>query len=149
MNGFSGNVTLSCSIIAPSVSPAPSCSFNPGSVANGSGTATLMISTTAPHLLSGMSALLQRPRGFGWVAASGSAMLVGVFLFGVPSRRRRRVAGLSLMLLVFFAAGIGCGGGSSSGGGGKTGGTPSGSYTITVTATSASPQLSHAVNVAV
>jgi hypothetical protein len=52
------------------------------------------------------------------------------------------------MLLVFFAAGMGCGG-SSSGGGGKTGGTPAGSYTITVTATSASPQLSHTANLAV
>jgi hypothetical protein len=50
---------------------------------------------------------------------------------------------------VFFAAGMGGGGGSSSGSGGKTGGTPAGSYTITVTAISASPQLSHTAIVAV
>jgi hypothetical protein len=48
------------------------------------------------------------------------------------------MAGLGLMLLVFFAAGVGCGGGSSSGGNTQTGGTPAGSYTITVTGTSGS-----------
>jgi hypothetical protein len=95
-----------------------------------------------------MSTSLQRPRGFGWLAAGGST-LVGVFLLGVPSQRRRRVAGLGLMVLIFFAAGVSCGGGSNNGGGGKTGGTPAGSYTITVTATSASPQVSHTAHVAV
>ena len=146
MNGFKGTVSLSCSAIAPSVTPLPSCSFNPSSVANGSGTATLTVSTTAPHALSGMSSSLQRPRGFGWLVASGSA-LVGVFFLGVPSPRRRRVAGLGLMVLVLFAAGMGCGGGSASGG--KAGGTPVGSYTMSVTATSASPQLSHTATVVI
>jgi hypothetical protein len=54
------------------------------------------------------------------------------------------------MVLAFLAAGMGCGGGSgSSGGGGKTGGTPAGTYTIIVTATSASPHVSHAATVTV
>jgi hypothetical protein len=75
-------------------------------------------------------------------------MLAGVFLLGVPSRRRRRVAGLVLTVLVFLTAGVSCGG-SGSNGGGKTGGTPAGSYTITVTATSSAPQLSHTANLAV
>ena len=92
------------------------------------------------------SASLQRPRAFGWMTASGRALLVGVFLLGIPSRRRRRMAGLGVMLLVFFAAGMGCGGGGSSSGT-KTGGTPAGSYTIAVTATSGA--LSHTANVAV
>ena len=149
VNGFNGTVSLSCSAITPSVTPLPSCSFNPSSVANGSGTATLTVSTTAPHALSGMSSSsLQRPRGFGWMVASGSA-LVGVFLLGVPSRRRRRGAGLGLMVLVLFAVGMGCGGSSSGASGGKAGGTPVGSYTISVTATSASPQLSHTDTVAI
>ena len=148
VNGFKGTVSLACNAIAPSVTPLPSCSFNPSSVANGSGTATLTVSTTAPHALSGMSSSLQRPRGFGWVVASGS-VLVGVFLLGVPSRRRRRVAGLGLMVLVLFAVGMGCGGGSSSASGGKAGGTPVGSYTISVTATSASPQVSHTATVVI
>ena len=169
-NGFTGSVSLSCSSITPAASPAPTCSFAPGSLASGSGTATLTVSTIAPHVLSGTSTLLQRPRGIGWEAASGSALLVGIFLLRVPSRRRRGVAGLGLMLLVFFAAGAGCGGSSSgsSGSGGSsgsssggisgayefvatsnTGGTPAGTYTITVNATSASPALSHTANVTV
>jgi hypothetical protein len=138
MNGFNGSVSLSCSTISPSVTPAPACSFSPGSVTNGSGTATLTVSTTAPHSLSGMSASRQRPRGLGWMATGGLVM-VGVLWFGAPWRRR--VAGASLMVLLFFAAGTGCGGG-----GGKTGGTPAGSYTVTVSATSTSPQLSRTTN---
>jgi hypothetical protein len=109
----------------------------------------MTIHTTAAHVVSGTSASLQRPRGFGWLGASGGALLAGIFLLGVPSRRRRHVASLGLMLLVFFAAGLGCGGGSSSSGNAKTGGTPAGSYTITVTATSTTPALSHTANVAV
>jgi hypothetical protein len=147
MNGFNGSVSLSCSAIAPSRTPSPSCSFNPSLVVNGSGTATLTVSTTAPHVLSGMSTL-QRPREFGWVAA-GSSLLVGVFLLGVPSRRRQRGAGLALMVLVFLVAGVSCGGGSNSGSSGKTGGTPPGKYAFTVTATSTSPPLSHTANVVV
>lgn len=147
MNGFNGSVNLFCTI-APGATPPPSCSFNPSSLANGSGTATLTVSTTAPHVLSGMTSSLRRPRGFGWVAAGGGT-LVGVFLLGVPSRRRRRVAGLGLMVLVFLATGVSCGGASNSGNGGKTGGTPAGSYTFTVTATSTSPPLSHIATVAV
>jgi FG-GAP-like repeat len=140
MGGFNGSVSLSCGAIVPAVTPLPSCSFNPSSVANGSGTATLLVSTTAPHALS------SRSRGFGWVAVGGS-MLAGIFLLGVPSRRRRRAAGLALMVLVFLTAGVSCGGSGSSGG--KTGGTPAGSYTITVTATSSIPQLSHTANLVV
>lgn len=143
MNGFNGTVNLSCSLSASSATPAPSCSLNPSSVATGTGTATLTVFTTAPHILSSMSASLQPLRGFRWVAKGGS-VLVAVFLLGVPSRRRRRVAGLGLMVLVSFAAGMGCGGSS-----GKTGGTPAGSYTITVTAASTSPGLSHTANVVV
>ena len=145
MNGFNGSVSLSCSAIAPSRTPSPSCSFNPSLVVNGSGTATLTVSTTAPHVLSGMSTS-QRLPGFGWVAA-GSSLLVGVFLLGVPSRRRQREAGLALMVLVFLVAGVSCGGGSNSGSSGKTGGTPPGKYAFTVTATSTSPPLSHTANV--
>ena len=91
------------------------------------------------HLIAGAA-------GLGWLAASSSALFAGIFFLGVPSRRRR-MTGLGLMLLVFFAAGVGCGGGSSSGGSAQTGGTPKGSYNITVTATSGS--LSHTANVAV
>jgi hypothetical protein len=148
MNGFNGSVSLSCSTIAPSATLSPSCSFNPSSVLSGSGTATLTVSTTAPHVLSGMSTSQQRPRGFEWVAA-GSSLLVGVLLLGVPSRRRQRAAGLALMVLVFLVADVSCGGGSNSGSSEKTGGTPPGGYAFTVTASSTSPPLTHTANVVV
>ena len=134
--GFTGSVTFACTVTGGG-SPAPSCTFSPNSVTNGSGTSTLTVHTTAGTSLSGA---LQPPspgsgRGWGWLAASGSALFAGIFFLGVPDHRRRRLGGLGLMLLIFFAAGAGCGGGSSSSGGStKTGGTPAGTYTVTVTA---------------
>jgi subtilase family serine protease len=135
-NGFNGTVNLACALMPASTTAGVTCSIPASVSVNGnSATASLMISTVAPHVQSGASASLQQ-RGFSWLAASGGSLLAGVFLLGVPSRRRRRMAGLGVMLLVFFAAGVGCGGGSSSGGGGKTGGTPAGNYTIAVTGSS-------------
>ncbi len=146
--GFTGGVTLSCSSITGGGAPAPTCSFNPSSVPSGSTTSTLTVSTTAPHSLSGALTSPQPGRSFGWLAAGGSAMLVGIVVLGVPSGRRRRMAGLGVMLLVFFAAGVGCGGGGGSGGGSTQtgGGTPAGTYTITVTGTSTSPALTNTTN---
>ncbi len=146
-NGFVGTVDLACALTPASTTAGVTCSV-PASVSlNGSSqTASLTISTTAPHVLSGTSAASQGPHGWGWLAASTGALFAGICFLGLPSRRRR-ITGLGLMLLVFFAAGVGCGGGSSSSGSVKTGGTPKGSYSITVTATSGS--LSHTSNVAV
>jgi len=140
VGGFAAAVNLAC-VVTGGGTPAPTCSLSASSLANGSGTPTLTVNTTAPHSLSGAAIA---PHGFGWLAAS-STLLAGVLFLGVPLRRRRRLAGLGLMLMVFFAAGVGCGGGSSAGNGSAQtgGGTPSGTYTITVTATSISPALSH------
>jgi hypothetical protein len=145
-NGFNGTVNLACALTPASTTAGVTCNIPTSvSVNRNSTTANLTISTTVAHVVSRPLLRLQRPRGFGCLAASGSALLVGVFLIGVPSRGRRRMAGLGFMLLVFFAASLGCGGGSSSGG--HTAGTPVGSYVIAVTATSGS--LSHTANVAV
>ncbi len=141
--GFSGTVDLTCK--PSSASAQITCSLSPASVtvsATGA-TTTMTMSTTAPHVLSGTSASA-RPHGLGWLAAGGSVLFAGIFFAGVPSRRRRYMAGLGLMLLVFFAAGMGCGGGSS--GSSHNTGTAAGTYGITVTATSGS--LSHTANVA-
>jgi subtilase family serine protease len=135
--GFAGPVAFTCSVTGGG-SPAPTCAFSVSPVPNASGTSTLTVSTTASHSLSGALTSPGSGRGFGWLASS-TTLFAGIFLLGVPMRRRRRMAGFGLMLLVFFAAGVGCGGGSSSGGGSaQTGGTPAGTYTITVTATSGS-----------
>jgi subtilase family serine protease len=139
--GYAGAVALACTSISGG-SPPPTCAFSLSSVANSSGTSVLTVSTAASHSIS--SAIRPWSSGFGWMMASSSALLAGVFFLGVPERRRRRMAGLGLMLFVFLAAGLGCGGGSSSNGGStQTGGTPAGTYNITVTATSGSlpPQL--------
>ncbi len=146
-NGFAGTVDLACALTPASTTAGVTCSV-PASVSlsGSSQTASLTISTTAPHVLSG-SSLSQGPHGWGWLAGSTGALFAGICLLGVPSRRRR-ITGLGLMLLAFFASGVGCGGGSSSSGGSaQTGGTPKGTYNITVTAASGS--LSHTANVAV
>jgi subtilase family serine protease len=132
--GFNGTVALTCAVTGGGT-PAPTCSLAPTSVANSSGTSTLTVKTTAARSLSGA---VTSPPGFGWFAATSGALFAGIFLVGMPTRRRR-IAGLGLMLLLFFSAGAGCGGSSSSSGGNaQGGGTPAGNYTITVTGTSGS-----------
>jgi subtilase family serine protease len=145
-NGFTGTVSLTCGVTGGGT-PAPTCAFVPTSVTNGAGSSTLTVRAIAPHVVSGASASLRQPRGFSWLAASMSGLFGGVFFLGLPSRRRR-ITALGLMLLLFFAAGVGCGGGGSSTSP-PSGGTPAGSYTIKVTASSTSPALSHTANVAV
>ncbi len=135
-DGFNGTVNFdaaSCSGL-PAES---SCSFGPSSV-TGSGTTQLTIATTAPHQRAtggtGSSRNLSP-----WSTTLGLAF-VGVFVGWVPSRRRRWTNLLSLIVLALLVGLSGCGGGSgtSGGGGGHTQdpGTPAGSYTVTVTATS-------------
>jgi hypothetical protein len=66
-------------------------------------------------------------------------------VMGVPSRRRRWSGLLGILFLTFVAAGISCGGGSSSHT--SNPGTPAGTYTVAVTATSGS--LTHTANVVI
>jgi subtilase family serine protease len=147
--GFTGTVALTCAVTGGGT-PAPSCAFSANSIANASGTSTLTVKTTASHSISGaLTYPSSRPgRGAGWLAATSGALFAGIFLLGVP-RRRRRITGLGIMLLVFFAAGVGCGGGSSSGGSTQTGGTAAGTYTVTVTATSGTNMQTKALTVTV
>lgn len=66
-------------------------------------------------------------------------MLAGIFLFGIPSRRRKGRAILEMLVLVaVFTGGVlACGGGSSAAcTPTTTPGTTAGNYTITVTGTS-------------
>lgn len=124
--GFTGTVNLTCSITA-TASPAPVCSLP----ASATTTATLTVSTTAPHA----SLMQSRSIFYAMLLPLGGITLLGA---GFTSRGKKLV-NLVLMFLVvagllFLAA---CGGSSSSGGGGGlTGGTPAGSYTATVTGTS-------------
>lgn len=143
LNGFNGTVNLTCS--PSSASSQITCSLNPTSLdmstgtTNGTKTATLSMVTVAD---------LQMPnhwqRRGTWFAATGG--LFAAVLLGGVSSRRRWMGVLALFTVVVVLTGVACGGG---GGGSstqqKSQGTPAGSYTITVTATSGST--THATNV--
>lgn len=134
--GFAGTVNLTCSV-APQNSPAPVCSL-PASVSlsatTTSATATLTVSTTAA------TAALRHSSSIFY------AMLLpigGITLLGVSfGSRRKKVLGLLLLFLMasgmLFLASCSSSGNSSGGGGGGQPGTPAGTYTVTVTATSGS-----------
>jgi len=132
---FGGTVTLSC-VIATSASPAPVCSSAYVTVNGTPVQTTLTVTTTAPRTSRAPSSrifyALLLPLG-------------GVTLLGASGVSRRKKV-LSLLLMFLAASGLlfltACGGSSSSsappGGGSTTGGTPAGTYTVTVTGTSGS-----------
>jgi len=132
---FSGTVSLICAI-KPVVTPAPSCSV-PASVSLTRGAATpvtVTVTTTAPGTAAGVSSA-DFP---GWPRLEWTLVLIASFLL-IRANRRRPVLRFPVIILAFIAM-TGCGGSASSS---KTGtlGTPSGTYTATITATSGS--LSH------
>jgi subtilase family serine protease len=154
INGFNAAVSLTCT--SPS---GMSCTLNPTSVTvNGNTTATLTINASTPA--SSVKFPGPSARRMEWLAASGGAGLAGVFLLGLPARRRRWRSMLGLVCLAVVAAGIGCGGGGGSSStpppttpptspptSGATP-TPAGTYTIVVTG-SQGTSLAHAIAVTV
>ena len=124
--GYNGTIAFS----ATSCTGLPfgaSCSFTPASV-TGSGSTTIMVSTTAPHT----SQL--HPIPFPW-QANGGVMLAGLLLFGGTVRKRRWARLAALLSLAALLGLVGCGGGGTHT---TTPGTPIGAYPITVTATAGS-----------
>ncbi|MEY2412975.1 MAG: hypothetical protein QOD84_1581 [Acidobacteriaceae bacterium] len=124
--GYNGTVSFG----AASCSDLPiesTCSFAPPSV-TGTGTTTLTVTTTAAH-----SAALN---GFGWKSSFGISF-AGLFLLGVPSKRRRLASLAALFMFASLVMIAGCGGGGSSGHITDPG-TPAGSFTVSVAATSGS-----------
>jgi hypothetical protein len=135
-NGFTGTANLTCT---PPASVEISCSFGsttPVMISGAPATATMTVTTTAPHATRSNPTADARPRGrIGWFTASGGALLAGFFTLGLPTRRRRGTAMLGLLFCVCLAVGVGCGGGSSSTGSAQTDpGTPANTYTVVVTA---------------
>ncbi len=157
--GASGNLTLSVTAIdglpssvqfsATSCAGLPSessCSFSPASI-TGSGTTTLTVTTKAA------TAAVLRPemlrpehhRSSGWLMANTGLTLGGIMLLAVPSRRRRGNALRALIIAGFLTfSACGGGGGSSASTPPPDPGTPPGSYSVVVTATSGT--LKHTVN---
>ena len=133
--GFNGAVTLSCSV-QPSPILAPRCSFSPNSTNPGT-PATLTVSTT------GRSAALQNQAGVGvfyamWMPLLGMVALNHSFGAGQKRLKAKVLAVLfSCAITASLASQIACGGGTTLTQGG---GTPSGSYTVTLTGISGSLQ---------
>jgi Bacterial Ig-like domain (group 3)/NHL repeat len=130
--GFNTAATVTCSV-SPTVSEGPTCQLSSSSVTPSSSgaTSTLTLSTTGPSAML-LPATMKRQLSY----AIG-LFLPAMFLStaGLTSKNRRRFLSCLLMLIVigsclFFA---GCGSGSVSSPT-KTGGTPAGQYTITITA---------------
>ncbi len=130
-NGYTGSVTLNCSI-SPAVTPAPSCSFgstNPVSVTASGGTAMLTFTSVGPV------AMTIRPQI--WLALM--LPIPGLALFGGFGRRgfqrNRKILGCIVLWFILSTLLIlpACGGSSGGGGGGGSSGTPAGAYTISIT----------------
>jgi trimeric autotransporter adhesin len=113
------------------------CSFTPASV-TGSGQTTITVTTTAP------TAMLLTPHSLEFWASTGGFSVVGIFLLGASPRRRRWARLFSLLVFAGLVAGIGCGGGSSSSGPPPNPGTPLGTYTVIVNASTG--PLSHSTS---
>ena len=132
--GFSGTVNLSCTVSSSTAKMG--CTLNPSSISldstTTSGTASLRITTTAPSIRVGNLAGLES--SFGVIAC--------VALIGFSKRSTYRLSWASLCLLTLLVVGTGCG---SSG----SGGTPKGSYAVTVTGSSGNRTHSATVSVSV
>jgi len=132
-NGFTGSVNLACSGLPTGAA----CSFSPASVSLSSSalTSQLTISTAMPV------ARMNRPFDPLDPLRPGTALAVMMAVFTTHRSRRTRAARALLwlgLLLVWGAALQGCGGGSSGAAPPPSGGTPAGTYNVTITATSGS-----------
>ena len=123
--GFNRQVAFSCSGLPAGVG----CSFSPATVTASSATSTtLTVTTTAPTTTSGL--------GGPWIVV----MLIGWTLLFLPRRRTAGRPAFRYSLPAALALVASCGG---SGDGGTnpppppSGGTPAGSYALTITATTA------------
>jgi sugar lactone lactonase YvrE len=135
-SNYSGTLDVTCTLTnSPSGAQSlPTCSSEPASITlagGASGTTTLTVNTTAA---SG-SALERHHRQNLWGLGGGGALLAVVFVFGVPSRRRRWISMFALFLVFAGAWSIGCGGSGGHSTGPSTPATTAGNYTFTVAGT--------------
>ena len=135
--GFTGSVAFTCSV-SPTPALAPTCAISPNSVAPGT-PATLTVSTTA-----GGAAAASANSGSGLFYAL-CLPLIGLVVCGIgPGKMwkgKLTTAALVGMLFAGLVFQIACGGSSTTTTGSP--GTPTGKYTITVTATDSTGVLVH------
>ncbi len=140
--GFTGTVNVSCTVPAKGTA----CSVNPStySMTSGPGVGTITITTTAHGSVAGNTSYLNLS---GWSVFAGFLFTLLLAMTPVTMTKRRRLAAapvFTLLFLALLALGlVGCGGSSGSSGAGGGGsqnstGTPSGTYTVTVTGSSGS-----------
>ena len=136
-NGFSSQVTLSCSL--PIAASHTTCTVNPNMFANGSGTASVIVTTMANGLLPPSLPFRRfylRPE---LVALLLLTLLLAILMSRFARTRRVRLVGalpFAVLVLFFLLQAMGCGGGSSAPPPPPPPtGTPAGTYTITVTGT--------------
>jgi len=146
--GFTGNISLACSG-APALT---NCSITPSTLAVTNAnpvTATMTLQTSAPVVTAGITPApggwrgrpnLGREAGLAYFLGS----LVSIFVACRLSQRRKVAVPAFVVLALLLVFSSGCGGSAHHAG--TTGGTPSGTYQITVTATSG--MLSHSGSVA-
>ena len=142
ITGFVGTVSFTCSVPA-SMSEA-SCSASSVQVTGVTGaSSTLTVNTTGAHHVASIKHHDHR------LMATMGTLFAGFFWFGIPAVRRRRFAILALVLTLLLVLGIASCGGSSGGNNTSSGhtdpGTPAGTYTLTLTATSGTA--THTMNV--
>lgn len=148
MNNFSGSVALTCT---PSSSQF-SCAVNPTSTAlNGTISATLTITAIRPSSSTNI-ATEHRLKHAGRLGG-GVALAFCIFVV-LPQPKRRWIGWFCLTVLLGSLCLTACGGGGSSGGGGGTrtppaNGTPAGTYTVVITATSNNIVHNSVINVVV
>jgi len=143
VNGFTGTITFVCSV--PATMTEASCSAAPVQIASGASTvdSTVTVTTTAAHHVAALR------RHSTWMVAHLGVGFFGLVLWGIPYRRRRRIALIGAVLAILLLTACGGGGSSSSGSGsGYTdAGTPAGTYTLTLAASSGAA--SHTMNLSV
>ncbi len=129
-DNFIGPINVSCAL--PAAMKEATCPSTTANMPGSNVTATLTITTTAPHQITSSI----RRTGIG---LDGFGVLAGVFLFTIPftdRRIRRRSLPLALLLLGAVALIVSCGGSNTAPPPQMDPGTPAGTYTVNVTATS-------------
>jgi hypothetical protein len=130
VNGFTGTVSITCALQATMTYS--TCSLTTSTLTpNGTGS-QLTVATTAP------SAALRLPNRPRWFLPGAGVLLFAWILLLIAAGKHRRVKpAFGLIVFAMLAAGfVACGGGSSGIGSQGSPGTPTGSYTVTVTGTS-------------
>jgi subtilase family serine protease len=145
VNGFTGNVIMTASIVAgPSAATnSPTLSFEtttPVSISGTNARTAILTVTTITSQQAACAASSSTPRKISWYSGGG-AVLACVLLFGIGPRRRKFCTAISLLVLLVALAGgaIACGGSKSVSCTPTTiARTTAGNYTINITGTSGS-----------